>query len=208
MPPRRLPRAPHRCAGTLRIGGQEHFYLEGQVALAVPGEDGAVLVYSSTQHPSEVQHIVARVLGVPDSFVTCRVRRMGGGFGGKETQATQWAVIAALAARATGRAVQVSARPRRRHGDDRQAARFRGRIFRRLRCQRPHSRGRSRSRRALRLLGRLPHRRGRSRHVPLRQRVFSAGIPHPYRAASKPTPCRTPRSAASAARRACWRSSA
>ncbi len=92
----------HRTAGSIRIGGQEHFYLEGQVALAVPGEDDAVLVYSSTQHPSEVQHIVARVLALPDSFVTCRVRRMGGGFGGKETQATQWAVIAALAARMTG----------------------------------------------------------------------------------------------------------
>jgi xanthine dehydrogenase large subunit len=99
-----LARAPLRGAGTLQVGGQEHFYLEGQVALAVPGEDGAVLVYSSTQHPSEVQHIVARVLGAPDSFVTCTVRRMGGGFGGKETQATQWAVIAALAARVTGRA--------------------------------------------------------------------------------------------------------
>jgi len=99
--------APLRSAGTLRIGGQEHFYLEGQVALAVPGEDGAVLVYSSTQHPSEVQHVVARVLGIPDSFVTCAVRRMGGGFGGKETQATQWAVIAALAARATGRACKL-----------------------------------------------------------------------------------------------------
>ena len=95
--------APMSTAGKLHIGGQEHFYLEGQVALAVPGEDGAVLVYSSTQHPSEVQHIVARVLALPDSFVTCRVRRMGGGFGGKETQATQWAVIAALAARVTGR---------------------------------------------------------------------------------------------------------
>jgi xanthine dehydrogenase large subunit len=95
--------SPHHSHGTIRIGGQEHFYLEGQVALAVPREDGAMLVYSSTQHPSEVQHIVARVLGIPDSFVTCQVRRMGGGFGGKETQATQWAVIAALAARATGR---------------------------------------------------------------------------------------------------------
>ncbi len=94
--------APMRNAGTIRIGGQEHFYLEGQIALAVPGEDGGMLVHSSTQHPSEVQHIVARVLGLPDSFVTCQVRRMGGGFGGKETQATQWAVIAALAARKTG----------------------------------------------------------------------------------------------------------
>jgi xanthine dehydrogenase large subunit len=98
-----LAAAPLRSAGAFHIGGQEHFYLEGQVALAVPGEDGAILVYSSTQHPSEVQHIVARVLALPDSFVTCRVRRMGGAFGGKETQATQWAVIAALAARATGR---------------------------------------------------------------------------------------------------------
>ena len=95
--------APLRSAGEISIGGQEHFYLEGQVALAVPGEDGAMLVYSSTQHPSEVQHVTARVLGVPDSFVTCRVRRMGGGFGGKETQATQWAAIAAVAARVTGR---------------------------------------------------------------------------------------------------------
>ena len=95
--------APQRASGILRIGGQEHFYLEGQIALAIPGEDGEMLVLSSTQHPSEVQHIVARVLGLPDAFVTCQVRRMGGGFGGKETQATHWAVIAALAARATGR---------------------------------------------------------------------------------------------------------
>ena len=95
--------APFRLSGTMHIGGQEHFYLEGQIAVAVPGEDGAILVYSSTQHPSEVQHIVARVLAVPDAFITCRVRRMGGGFGGKETQATQWAVIAALAARTTGK---------------------------------------------------------------------------------------------------------
>ena len=95
--------SPRQSAGTVRIGGQEHFYLEGQIALAMPGEDNEVLVYSSTQHPCEVQHIVARVLAIPDSFVTCQVRRMGGGFGGKETQATQWAVIAALAARVTGR---------------------------------------------------------------------------------------------------------
>ncbi|WP_367615114.1 xanthine dehydrogenase molybdopterin binding subunit [Rhodoplanes serenus] len=95
--------APRQTSGTLRIGGQEHFYLEGQIALAVPGEDGAMLVHSSTQHPSEVQHIVARALGVPDAFVTCEVRRMGGGFGGKETQANPWAAIAAVAARVTGR---------------------------------------------------------------------------------------------------------
>jgi len=91
----------HQIAGSLRIGGQEHFYLEGQVALAIPGED-QMLVYSSTQHPSELQHIVARLLGLPDAAVTVEVRRLGGAFGGKETQAAQWAAIAALAARLLG----------------------------------------------------------------------------------------------------------
>ncbi|MEZ0171722.1 xanthine dehydrogenase molybdopterin binding subunit [Microvirga sp. TS319] len=95
--------APSRLAGQFQVGGQEHFYLEGQVALAIPGEDGDIHVYSSTQHPTEVQHVVARVLDIPDSYVTCETRRMGGGFGGKESQATQWAVTAALAARVTGR---------------------------------------------------------------------------------------------------------
>lgn len=99
--------APIRLKGQLRIGGQEHFYLEGQVALAIPGEDGAIHVHSSTQHPTEVQHVVARVLGLPDSYVTCEVRRMGGAFGGKESQATQWAAIAALAARLTGRPCKI-----------------------------------------------------------------------------------------------------
>jgi xanthine dehydrogenase large subunit len=97
-----LAAAPRRIEGALRIGGQEHFYLEGQVALAIPGEDG-MMVHSSTQHPSEVQSIVAHVLGLPSAAVTVEVRRMGGGFGGKETQAAQWAAIAALAARVTGR---------------------------------------------------------------------------------------------------------
>ncbi|WP_210490977.1 xanthine dehydrogenase molybdopterin binding subunit [Microvirga antarctica] len=95
--------APQRLSGAFRVGGQEHFYLEGQIALAIPGEDGDIHVYSSTQHPTEVQHVVARVLAIPDAFVTCETRRMGGGFGGKESQATQWAVTAALAARITGR---------------------------------------------------------------------------------------------------------
>ncbi|MCG6121354.1 MAG: xanthine dehydrogenase molybdopterin binding subunit [Microvirga sp.] len=99
--------APRRLSGSLRIGGQEHFYLEGQAALAIPGEDGDIHVHSSTQHPTEVQHVVARVLGLPDSLVVCEVRRMGGGFGGKESQATQWAAIAALAARVTGRPCKI-----------------------------------------------------------------------------------------------------
>ena len=99
--------APHRLAGRLRIGGQEHFYLEGQAALAVPGEDDEMRVFSSTQHPSEVQHLVARMLGVPDAAVVCECRRMGGAFGGKESQAAQWACLAALAARVTGRPAKI-----------------------------------------------------------------------------------------------------
>jgi xanthine dehydrogenase large subunit len=99
--------SPIQLEGTFNIGGQEHFYLEGQVALALPGEGQEMQVYSSTQHPTEVQHAVARVLGVPDAYVTCEVRRMGGGFGGKESQATQWAAIAALAARITNKPCKI-----------------------------------------------------------------------------------------------------
>jgi xanthine dehydrogenase large subunit len=94
--------APHRLSGTVRVGGQEHFYLEGQVALAIPNET-AMLVHSSTQHPTEIQHLVARMLGLTDADVECVCRRMGGAFGGKESQAAQWACLAALAARHTGR---------------------------------------------------------------------------------------------------------
>jgi xanthine dehydrogenase large subunit len=95
--------AQRRFDGVIRNGGQEHFYLEGQIALAIPGEAGDVHVYSSTQHPSEVQHCVAHMLGLPSAMVTVEVRRMGGGFGGKESQASQWACLAALGARVTGR---------------------------------------------------------------------------------------------------------
>ncbi len=99
--------APHRLEGTVQIGGQDHFYLEGQVAYAVPGEAGDMLVHSSTQHPSEVQHNVAKVLGLPDNAVTVELRRMGGGFGGKESQPALMAAIAALVARKTGRPAKV-----------------------------------------------------------------------------------------------------
>jgi xanthine dehydrogenase large subunit len=98
-----LARSPSRLEGRLTMGGQDHFYLEGHVALAVPGEDGDMTVFSSTQHPSEVQHMVAHVLGVPSHSVTVEVRRMGGGFGGKETQGNLFACIAALVTRKTGR---------------------------------------------------------------------------------------------------------
>ena len=102
-----LAAAPRRTAGTLRIGGQDHFYLEGQIAAAIPGEDGDVHVHSSTQHPSEVQKLVAEVLDRPSNAVTVTTRRMGGGFGGKETQAAGVAATAALLADLTGRAVRV-----------------------------------------------------------------------------------------------------
>jgi xanthine dehydrogenase large subunit len=95
--------APHRVSGKLAIGGQEHFYLEGQVALVIPGEGGDLHVWTSTQHPTETQHVIARCLGCPDNAITVEVRRMGGGFGGKETQSVQWAAIAALAALKTRR---------------------------------------------------------------------------------------------------------
>ncbi len=93
-----LAAAPRRLAGELRCGGQDHFYLEGQIALANPGEAGEIAVMSSTQHPSEVQHGVARLLGLPLNAVTVEVRRMGGAFGGKESQATIIAGIAAVLA--------------------------------------------------------------------------------------------------------------
>jgi xanthine dehydrogenase large subunit len=90
--------APHRLTGELRCGGQDHFYLEGQIALATPGEAGDMHVLASTQHPTEVQHGVARLLGLPFAAVTAEVRRMGGAFGGKESQATIIAGIAAVLA--------------------------------------------------------------------------------------------------------------
>ena len=101
-----IEQAPHRLHGTTVSGSQDHFYLEGQVSLAIPQEDGGVHIYASTQHPSEIQHAAAQVLGLPDHTVTVEVRRMGGGFGGKETQAAQWAVLAALAAAKTGQPVK------------------------------------------------------------------------------------------------------
>ena len=102
-----LAAAPHRLQGRLEIGGQDHFYLEGQIAMAVPGEDDDMLVYSSTQHPTEVQHLVARSLRIADHAVTCETRRMGGGFGGKESQASLIAVVAALLAARTRRPVKL-----------------------------------------------------------------------------------------------------
>lgn len=95
--------AAHVLEGSIEIGGQEHFYLEGQAAAAVPMEGGDMLVHSSTQHPTEIQHKVAHALHLPMSSVRVEVRRMGGGFGGKESQGNALAVSCALAARLTGK---------------------------------------------------------------------------------------------------------
>ncbi|GHE19671.1 xanthine dehydrogenase molybdopterin binding subunit [Halomonas urumqiensis] len=98
----------HVVEGEQFVGGQEHFYLEGQACLVQPTEDEGVIVHTSNQHPSETQKLVAEVLGIPFHAVTVEMRRMGGGFGGKETQASPWACIAALIARRTGRAARVN----------------------------------------------------------------------------------------------------
>ena len=94
--------APHRIQGQFNMGGQEHFYLEGQAALALPQEGGDMVVQSSTQHPTEIQHKVADALGMPMNAVRVEIRRMGGGFGGKESQGNSLAVSCAVAARLTG----------------------------------------------------------------------------------------------------------
>ena len=98
-----LAAAPHRAAGRFAMGGQDHFYLEGQIAYARPCEDGQVHVVSSTQHPSEIQHLIAHMLDLPSADVVVEVRRMGGGFGGKESQPALFACAAALVATKTGR---------------------------------------------------------------------------------------------------------
>ena len=116
LPTRRLVRgkphgalaaALHRVRGTLVTGGQDHFYLEGQIAIAIPQDDGGMLVHSSTQHPSEVQNVVAHALALPANAVTVQCRRMGGGFGGKESQPALIAATAALLARKTHRTVKL-----------------------------------------------------------------------------------------------------
>jgi xanthine dehydrogenase large subunit len=99
--------APHTLSGTLEVGGQEHFYLEGQIAYVLPQEQNQWVVYSSTQHPGEVQHWVSHALGLDNNAVRVECRRMGGGFGGKETQAGHLAVWAAVAANKVKKAIKL-----------------------------------------------------------------------------------------------------
>ena len=93
-----LKAAPMTLEGKLELGGQEHFYLEGQAAIASPQDDGEMVIYSSTQHPTEIQHKVAETLGLDMNLVKVEVRRMGGGFGGKESQGNALACACAIAA--------------------------------------------------------------------------------------------------------------
>lgn len=102
-----IAKAPRQINGVINVGGQEHFYLEGQAAMAMPDEQGQVLVHVSSQHPTEIQHKVAEVLGVANHLVQVEVRRMGGGFGGKESQGNHPACLTALAAHLTRRPVKM-----------------------------------------------------------------------------------------------------
>lgn len=108
-PAARLAAAPRKVKGELYVGGQEQFYLEGQVAYAIPKEDHGMQVLCSTQHPSEMQHVVAHALGLNAHHVTVQCRRMGGGFGGKESQSALWAASAAVAAYRLKRPVKLRA---------------------------------------------------------------------------------------------------
>jgi xanthine dehydrogenase large subunit len=106
---RALEQAPHRVKGELYVGGQEQFYLEGQISYAVPKENNGMHVYCSTQHPSEMQHVIAHALGLHSHHVVVECRRMGGGFGGKESQSALWAAAAAVCAARLKRPVKLRA---------------------------------------------------------------------------------------------------
>lgn len=97
-PERKLAESKHHCSGEFYVGGQEQFYLEGQIAYAIPKEDDGLLVYSSTQHPTEMQHLIAHALHRDFNQVVVETRRMGGGFGGKESQSGLYACAAAICA--------------------------------------------------------------------------------------------------------------
>ncbi len=134
------PPRPHRLSGTFHSGGQEQFYLESQAAIAYPGEEGQMVVHSSTQNPTEIQAVVAEMLGLGQHEVVCICKRMGGGFGGKETQAAIPAMMAALVAHNTRPPGPRHLQQRRRHARHRQAAPVPHPLGSRLRRRRPHPR--------------------------------------------------------------------
>ena len=175
MRPAALAAAPRRLKGQMRDRRAGPFLSRRPDRLAIPGEDDDVTVYSSTQHPSEVQHMVAHVLGVPAHAVTVEIRRMGGGFGGKETQGEPVRGGGGARGQEAQPRGEDPARPRRRHDRHRQAARFRGRLRGRLRRRGQHPRRRRHLCGALRLFGRSLRAGDRPGAVPLRQRLFLSG---------------------------------
>ena len=171
-----LAAAPHRLRGQVR-DRRPGAFLSRRPGLARhsrrgPRDDRCT---RSTQDPTEVQHIVARILGIPDAFVTVETRRMGGGFGGKESQACAWAAIAALGARVTGAPCKVRLDRDDDFDADRQAPRFPRRLARRLRRRGRISVYEVDAQRALRLLGRPFARRRRPRDVSRLQLLLAAG---------------------------------
>jgi len=102
-----LENAPHRLSASFSVGGQDHFYLEGQISYALPTEGGGIYLHCSTQHPTEMQHLVSHALNIPDNQVTVEIRRMGGGFGGKESQSALFACAASIAAHKLNRPVKL-----------------------------------------------------------------------------------------------------
>jgi len=106
-PETRIEASPRRVKRELKVGGQEQFYLEGQISYAIPKEQDGMQVYCSTQHPSEMQHVIAKALNLRSHQVQVEVRRMGGGFGGKESQSALFACVAAMAAKKLGRPVKI-----------------------------------------------------------------------------------------------------
>jgi xanthine dehydrogenase large subunit len=121
-----LAQAEHTFTGEVEIGGQDHFYLETQTSWAVPDGEGNLQVFASTQHPTETQAIVARILGLPENRVVCTCLRMGGGFGGKESQANPLAAIGGPGLLKTGQTSPGQLPPPPRHDDHRQAPRLPG----------------------------------------------------------------------------------
>ncbi len=103
----KLEQAPNRITGEFNVGGQEQFYLEGQISYAIPKEDDCIYLYCSTQHPSEMQHVVAHALNLDSNQVTVEIRRMGGGFGGKESQSALFACVASVCAKKLNRPVKI-----------------------------------------------------------------------------------------------------
>jgi hypothetical protein len=181
MPRRLSKRAPHTVKGELYVGGQEQFYLEGQIAYAIPQENDGMLVQCSTQHPSEMQHVVAHALGLHSHHVVVECRRMGGGFGGKESQSALWAAAAAVSARLTGRPVKLRA-----DRDDDMLVTGKRHCFHYeyevgYDERRPHRRGEGRHGLARRLLGRPVRPGGHARRLPLRQYLLPVRRRHPRR---------------------------